>query len=314
MIHTIEWKAMGSRMLVAVESYEEIPALLEEVPGWFEEWEQTLSRFRPGSELSQLNRSAGEPFSASPVLWAVYQAAMEAEQSSAGLVTPTLLNELEQAGYVQSFVEPFAPTGRYGNNHGLDALSDPALSAVERTISLPEGKRLDFGGLGKGWAAHQAMRRLGRIGPALVDAGGDISISGPRTGRLPWPVGVENPFAPGSDLTILQLYQCGVATSGRDFHRWQQNGRWMHHIIDPRTGLPADTDVLTATVIAPDVIQAEVAAKSVLILGSQQGIEWLQARPNLAGLLVLEDAGYIYTRNFEGYLTDQSNFIKTEPV
>jgi thiamine biosynthesis lipoprotein len=66
-----------------------------------------------------------------------------------------------------------------------------------------------------------------------------------------------------------------------------QDGQWKHHIIDPRTGLSARTDVLTATVLAPDVLQAEVAAKVALILGSREGLQWIEERPWLAGLLVL---------------------------
>ena len=301
---------MGCHMLAAVENHAERPVILEQAPVWFEEWEQALSRFRPGSELSQLNQSAGKPFNASPVLWSVYLAALEAEQRSAGFVTPTLLSALEHAGYVHSFETSTAATNPSNENGTEIALPDlsPAGwerkdTGEERIIILPGVVRLDFGGVAKGWAAHQAAWRLNKVGPALVDAGGDIAISRPCAGDLPWSVGVENPFHPGTDLAVLHLGRCGVATSGRDYHRWQQNGKWMHHIIDPRTGYPAETDVLTTTVIAPDVLQAETAAKTAFILGSQAGIEWLQARPNLAGMLVLEDGGYIYTRNFEDYLS-----------
>jgi thiamine biosynthesis lipoprotein len=309
MIHTIEWKAMGCHMLAAGESDGERPPLIDETPGWFEEWEQVLSRFRPDSELCQLNGSAGRPFGASPVLWSVYQAALEAEELSGGLVTPTLLEALEQAGYTQSFdlpeedgCQPAAPQNRHG------VVTYPAGPAQEdsgndRMITIPYGVRLDFGGVAKGWAAQKAVERLEIAGPALVDAGGDIAISGALEGGLPWEVGVENPFQPGTDLTALKLGRCGVATSGRDYRRWRQGGKWMHHIIDPRTGLPADTDALTATVIAPDVLQAEAAAKTVFILGSRRGIDWLQAHPALAGLLILEDGGYVYTRNFAEFLT-----------
>jgi thiamine biosynthesis lipoprotein len=307
MIHTLEWKAMGCHMLAAVES-DERPALLEQTPAWFEEWEQALSRFRPDSELNQLNQSAGKPFRASPVLWSVYQAALEASQRSNGLVTPTLLTALEQAGYDRSF-ETFSGE-RQSTPSGIETALPSAQSkiplwqiTIKQLISIPAGVRLDFGGVAKGWAAQQAVQRLKKAGPALVDAGGDIAISGPCAGDLPWHVGVENPFQPGTDLAILQLERGGVATSGRDYHRWQKNGKWMHHIIDPRTGSPAKTDVLTATVIASDVLQAETAAKTALILGSQEGIDWLRTQPFLAGLVVLEDGRYIYTRNFEDYMS-----------
>jgi thiamine biosynthesis lipoprotein len=161
---------------------------------------------------------------------------------------------------------------------------------------------LDFGGIAKGWAAHQTARRLGMYGPALVDAGGDIAVSSLQADGQPWRIGVADPFEPDHSLAVLGLGRCGVATSGRDFRRWHQDGRPSHHIIDPRTGQPAETDVLTATVIAPDVLQAEAAAKKALILGSQDGLAWLEAHPGLTGLLVLEDGRQRQTRSFDRFI------------
>jgi thiamine biosynthesis lipoprotein len=113
---------------------------------------------------------------------------------------------------------------------------------------------------------------------------------------------VADPFHPSNNLELLKLENCGVATSGKDRRRWQRNGNWQHHIIDPRTSLPAETEVLTATVIAPNSIRAEWAAKTSLLLGSQAGLEWLNADPELAGLLILEDGRGLYSCNFDKYL------------
>jgi thiamine biosynthesis lipoprotein len=79
-----------------------------------------------------------------------------------------------------------------------------------------------------------------------------------------------------------------VATSGRDYRRWQQGGVAQHHLIDVRTGLPAQTDVLSATILAPELWQAELAAKVVVLSGAAAGLAWLAARPHLAGLICVE--------------------------
>jgi len=115
-------------------------------------------------------------------------------------------------------------------------------------------------------------------------------------------VGVQDPLNPGEDLKVVGLIGGGIATSGREYRRWNKDGIWKHHIIDPRTGLPADTNVLSATVIAPNILEAETAAKVVLISGSQAGLAWLEAHPPLAGLLVLEDGQKIYSYGFENYI------------
>ena len=75
-----------------------------------------------------------------------------------------------------------------------------------------------------------------------------------------------------------------------------------HHILDPLTGQPAETDLLTVTVVAPDVMQAEAAAKAAFILGSRLGLEWIEAHPEFAALFILEDGQMCYSRNMENYL------------
>jgi FAD:protein FMN transferase len=310
MIHKLEFRAMGCEMLAALETPTERGAeRLASVPGWFEAWEQSLSRFRPDSELSRLNRNSGSAQPVSLELWKVFQAARQAEARSGGLVSPLLLDALESAGYADSFESLQA--GVHGA--GIPVLERSLLAPVcqlsqiradegARSLQLPPGARLDFGGVAKGWAAHQAVSRLQGYGPALVDAGGDIAVSAAQRDGSPWAIGVADPFHQGEDIALLMLGKGGVATSGRDYRRWQKDGRWQHHIIDPRTGLPAGTDLLSATVVAPNVMEAETAAKTVLLLGSQAGLNWLENQPGLAGILVLEDGRRLDSQRVKAYL------------
>ncbi|MEJ2353961.1 MAG: FAD:protein FMN transferase, partial [Anaerolineales bacterium] len=113
---------------------------------------------------------------------------------------------------------------------------------------------------------------------------------------------------------VLRLGRCGVATSGRNYRRWQRGGAWKHHIIDPRTGEPAATDVLSATVIAPTVLEAEVATKVVLILGSREGLAWLGAKPNYAGLVVLEDGQVVHGPAIDPYLISRRLWLQNAPA
>ena len=146
-----------------------------------------------------------------------------------------------------------------------------------------------------GFCAAALVVLLAAAGPALVDAGGDIALSGPRASGAAWPIGVASPFEPAADLEVLLLRGGGVATSGRDYRRWERDGARSHHLIDPRSGLPAATDVLSATVAAPSARAAESAAKAALILGGAAGLAWLEER-ELAGLLALEDGRVLRSR------------------
>jgi thiamine biosynthesis lipoprotein len=253
MIQKIQFKAMGCQMMAAVNN----PSIkaeqkLQQVPVWFNEWEQTFSRFREDSELSQVNRSAGLPIVVSPDFWDVFQIALAAEKGSTGLVSPAVLESLVLAGYQSSFDQ--MPSEQVTTGHTSEGILQNA-SAIRwdeptRTIILPPGLTLDFGGIVKGWSADQAMQRIKNYGAALVDAGGDIAISGLQSDGQAWPIGVIDPFNPDSHFEMLRLGNGGVATSGIDYRRWKQNGHWMHHLIDPRTGRPAETDVLSTTIVA----------------------------------------------------------------
>lgn len=301
-MRTLEFRAMGCHMLAALDRDDaEADAQLAAVPEWFEEWEQQLSRFRPDSDLMRMN-AAGGVTNAPPALWAVVRSALQAARESAGLVQPTLLDALVAAGYDRTFAE-LAPE--------RSARVQPAATADWRTIkldakshsiTLPAGVHLDLGGVAKGWAADQAARRLAASGPALIDAGGDIAVSGPMADGATWPIAIANPLVPDASLGNIMLVRGSVATSGRDYRRWQKGGVAQHHIIDPRTGQPAQTDVLTATIIAADGPTAEVAAKVALILGSRAGMAWLEERPTLAGLLVLEDGRVLQSHRMDIYL------------
>src|SRR5512138_2609887 len=161
MLHRLEFHAMGCEMLAVVDG-ESTPSLLAKVPEWFEEWEQVLSRFRYDSELTRLNQIHDQPVRVSETLWDVLQAARAAERLTDGLVTPTLLDAIIEAGYDR----PFEILPHQTTNKLAPVLTAPqpltaiAVNHAARTITLPRGMSLDFGGIAKGWAAYQAMQRL----------------------------------------------------------------------------------------------------------------------------------------------------------
>lgn len=300
-------------MRALVDSQDPQPAL-EDVPEWFESWEQTLSRFRMDSELTRLNKQAGEPVAVSADLWEVCAVSIKAYRWTRGLVSPLVLEAMNRAGYDRDFegigaaaVPELIPGWDVPSDSAAfpEDTSDPAdlvLDAPTRTLCLPLGTGLDFGGIAKGWAAEQAAQRLGRFGPALISAGGDIAVSGPRAEGEPWAISVDDPFHPGFSIETIYLESGGVATSGRDRRHWIRSGRLKHHIIDPRTGEPAETDVVTATVIAADAIRAEALAKASLILGGKAGIEWLERQEDAAALVVLESGDTLFTSSMESFL------------
>lgn len=307
-MYEITFHAMGCEMKALLDSYHErAKEILTQVPVWFEEWEAILSRFRPESELCQLNGRPGEWVRVSRVLYTVLEDSLQAAVLTGGLVDPTVLSALEAAGYDRAFDEIggfSGPPVRASDGVPAGSWLAVELERSRTAVRLPVGTRVDLAGVAKGWAADSAVDQLAAFGPALVDAGGDIALRGPRSDGTMWGVGVARPGNGVQDIIgFLELEGGFVATSGRDFRRWRSTGGWMHHIIDPRSGLPADTDAMSATVVGPYSMLAEAGAKAAMILGSRDGLQWLEDQKDLEGLLVLEDGQRIVTSGLEEVVT-----------
>lgn len=303
---THSFHAMGSQILAVLEAPASIarPSLAS-LPRVFASWEAILSRFRPDSELSRLNNSPCEWLAVSPTLAEVVALALRGAATTGGLVTPLVLEALEHAGYDRDFrtVASGAPPAAAMFVRPVADWRCIRVDPLRGSVDRPPGLGLDLGGVAKGWAADRAIRLIARHGPALVDVGGDIAVSGPRGDGAAWPIGVQDPCGGADPLAVLLIASGGVATSGRDYRRWRQGDVERHHIIDPRTGAPAETDLLSVTVVAASVAEAEIAAKAALILGSAAGLSWLEARPWLAGLLVRDDGAVLHTPTLEAYLS-----------
>jgi thiamine biosynthesis lipoprotein len=110
-----------------------------------------------------------------------------------------------------------------------------------------------------------------------VDAGGDLRIVGTVNDEA-WPIAVQDPFAPDGDRALVRLRHGALATSSRGGRCWQRGRLALHHVIDPRTGTSAESDLHTVTVYAPTAMTADVAAKVALVLGSDSGTAYLRKR------------------------------------
>lgn len=311
--HRYDFRAMGTQidLWLWCDSEARAQEAFRSTERFFARTEARLSRFRASSELSRLNRSAGTPFAASPRLYEMVALALEWRAHTDGIFDPAILPALEVAGYDRSF-------DRLPSERATDANTRPAKRAYgeielgpDRRITLPAGTAIDLGGIAKGWSAQQAAYQLGMVGPAMVDAGGDIACAGtPPSGS--WVVGVADPLADERDMASLSLNHRVVATSSRMKRRWTLGGRRAHHLIDPRTGKPAVTSVVSVTVVSPRLPDAEIHAKTALILGEVQGVEYLNEQTDASAMMVTDDGRYLLCGGFEeeAYVPSTSDFTE----
>lgn len=253
----LRFESLGS----ACELFASGPADLAAARAWLARMHDRLTRFSPDSELSRFNAAAGSWMEVSAELEALLRGSLRAYAESGGLVHVGVLPALLAAGYTRDFAA--GPTAA-----GAPVIAPPLpdmLEVVGHRSRLRAGTSIDLGGIAKGWLADRAVERLGPN--ALANLGGDLCARGSGPDGDGWPVGFGT-------ATVL-LRDTGAATSGTEGRRW---GPELHHLIDPRTGRPAVTDLVEVSVLAATGADAEVLAKTALLLGREAGARFLDAR------------------------------------
>ena len=206
----------------------------------------------PDTELTPVNGAAGSgtPVEVSAVTFDLIELALTWWRQSGGRFDPTVLPALVAAGYDRSFELGPGPAGPAATPApGCDGIE---LDHERMTVLVPAGVALDLGGIGKGAAADLVSDELEDtpgIEGGCVNLGGDLRVWGEAPAGVGWPVGVDGPTAAGDH--VIGLHEGAVATSSTARRAWLGlDGSRAHHIIDPRTGRPAETDVAQVTVIA----------------------------------------------------------------
>jgi len=284
---------MGTRARVLVVGGP--PGLSDRLEQRVHDLEALWSRFVPDSEISRLNRAGGARLVVAPETARLVDCAISGWEATYGLFDPTVLGDLERAGYDRSFDElPLG--GRVTRPLRQPSWLVRGCSAIEvdldaGTARLPAGVGFDPGGIGKGLAADIVAEEALAAGAAgvLVDLGGDVRVAGrpPRSDRN-WVIDIEDPFG-GPAFGYLELTDGAVATSARTRRRWSIDGEPRHHLIDPLLGMPVDSDIVAATAVAGSGWQAEVLAKAAFVGGPVQGLGLVDQLGGTA--LLVDDAG-----------------------
>jgi thiamine biosynthesis lipoprotein len=235
-----------------------------------EQLEARWSRFRPTSEITQVNDGAGAWVEVSADTVLLVARGIEAWRLSAGFVDCTLLEQLEAAGYDRTFAD--LPPSRAGADlrspGGVSLLGPMDIEVSAGAVRLPAGLGFDPGGIGKGLAADLVSDELVQAGAdgVCVNLGGDLRVRGSAPDDGAWTVSVDHPGAP-APIALVGLADGAVATSTTLRRRWIVDGVERHHLIDPRTGAPSATDLALVAVVAGSAWMAEVLAKGVLLRG-----------------------------------------------
>jgi len=271
--------------------------------------DQTMSPYKPDSELSRLNKKAvSKPFKASKELFQLISQANKISDMTRGKFDITYAS----TGYLYDYRNAVRPDSKK-----IDVLL-PAINY--RHIKLTPRKRLvkfnhpnvkiDLGGIAKGHAVDQAIMILKRCGisQALVSAGGDSRIVGDKQG-LPWMTGIRHPRDKNGFAVVLPLTDTAISTSG-DYERFFiENGKRYHHILNPSSGQPADKSQ-SVTILGKDATTTDALSTAVFVMGSETGLAFIESLPGIEAIIIDSKGKIHYT---SGLLKPKDNNNTSKP-
>jgi thiamine biosynthesis lipoprotein len=289
-------RALGTTALLAVRRPESLDRARAVLQDELEAVDRACSRFRDDSDLVRLNRAAGKQIEVGPYLLAALGVAVTAAAGTDGAVDPTVGKALRLAGYDRTF-----SLVRLRDGHLVHLSSAPGGAwrqiEVDRehgTARIPAGVELDLGATAKALAADRAALAAAEATDdgVLVSLGGDVAVAGdsPAAG---WSVGLADDHAAPfpADGPTVAVQSGGLATSGTCVRAWATATGRAHHIIDPRTGAPAETPWRTVSVAAASCVDANTASTAAIVFGDEAP-DWL-ARRRLPARLVRNDGSVV---------------------
>lgn len=267
---SVTFEAWGTYVFLATRRPADLSRARDLAVGVLADVDRACSRFRAHSDLCRANAAAGRWVRVDPVLVAAVSAACGAAARTDGLVNPLLGRRLEQLGYDRDFALLTACADEV-LTLPTDILDPAAWRGIgldpDGAVRVPAGTALDLGATAKAWAADAIAAAFAAelSGSALVSLGGDIAIATPDPD--PWPITIST-RRDGPVETTVGLDRGGLATSSTQVRRWSRAGVRLHHVLDPRTGLPAAGTWRTVTATGPTCAAANTATTAAIVLGA----------------------------------------------
>lgn len=248
---------------------------IEVVENRFYTIEQIFSRFKLESEVSFFNSiKPNIPYFPSESFYQMLDIAKKIEKWSEGIITPRVLESLELLGYNKSFEKL---------NKNFNKVEEPSPISLKedwiqfnhsmKSITRLNNVAIDLGGFVKGWSVDTTVQQLKKLGleEGMINAGGDLKIWGNNS----WTVEIADPLDESKHIWLIKAKNTAIATSGTIKRSFGNN---YHHIINPFTGMPANSDIIQTTVVADSVLKAEILSKIWIILGYEKGLSWMKEK------------------------------------
>jgi len=283
--------------VVYVTLYGPEEGLMEEIWAACERYENLLSRTVEGSDVSRINASKGQTVTVDPETWHILSRAKEINRLTGGAFSVTIAPLSQQWDFTGGTNRMPTEAERLA---ALPLVDDQKILLGEGyTVTLPEGMAIDLGGIAKGYIADQAAalvkdRALG----ALLNFGGNVYAVGHKLDGSDYGLGIQDPDdTAGQALAAIRGTDISLVTSGIYERYFMLDGVRYHHILDPKTGLPSDSDLVSATILHTSSMDADAFATACIVLGREKS-EKLLNELGLCAVLITQQGDISTSESF----------------
>lgn len=270
----------------------------------FDKYEEMFSVRKSGSDIYNINQSAGNKVTVSSETIDLLEKSIAYSNETNGLFDITVYTILNEYDFHEgSYHIPSDDMITKSLSHiGYNNIS---IDSVNNCVTMSDAQtQIDIGGIAKGYIADQIASYLEseKITGAIINIGGDMRIIGSKSPNKPFQIGISDPFNPGSTIYGVKLTNKSIATSGTYIRSFTLDDKLYHHILDPKTGLPADTDIDSATVISSSATDCDTLCTILILLGSRDALQFIENIPDTEALLILNDGSTLMTTSMSHYL------------
>jgi thiamine biosynthesis lipoprotein len=292
--------------VITISAYTDADAVFEACFDVIADVDRRMTNNSPDSEISRVNQNAGNAETVvSPDTRELLSLALDISRASGGAFDVSV-------GAVTSLWKEDGTFARLPDASelreklSLVAFDDVLLPKNDSALLAREGMMLDLGGIAKGYACDRALEILkeGGVNGAFLDLGGNIYAHGTKENGAKWRIGVRYPAVGDNSIAcVVEVSDKAVVTSGGYERYFERDGVIYHHILDPKTGYPADTGLLSVTVVAGSSVLADALSTACFVLGLEDGMELLEEYSDCEGIFITEDGSLHTTRGLEGQVT-----------
>ncbi|NMP36854.1 MAG: FAD:protein FMN transferase [Clostridiales bacterium] len=311
------YKAMDTVMSVTIydksERGKDVDKLLTACGSTIENYDNMFSVNSESSDVFKINASAGKSAEVSAETAQLIARASEISKGTGGLFDITVYPLSKAWGFtdkkygVPSDAEIAALLGGVGYNK---------VSVSGSHVGLENGSGIDLGGIAKGYVSQMLANYLKSNGvqSAVINLGGNVQVIGSRLSGEKWGVGIRDPLDSEKTLGILSVSDTAVVTSGSYERYFEKDSVKYHHIIDPRTGKPADSDLVSVSIIACDGTTADALSTALFVMGSENAAEYQKANGGFEYVMVTKDKTVIVSPGIRDAFTLESDGYSIKTV